>query len=215
MSKGLTIGELYKVGKRKPKKRSYPMYKSVPIDAHYCDVTLGTVACNTTGDVQHSNPIVQNTSVVGRTGKVARMKSIQIRVLITAGTTGALATTVHMLVLDRKPSGALPAMLDILNQILVTSMLNDVGSTRFKVLKRWNNILVGNSTTPTVGAEQQLIDDYLLLPYDAVYDVAGTTGAIAQMRENAVYLVRWSSVAAGTAAPNSYAQTRVRFYDMP
>lgn len=212
MSKGLTIGELYKLTKGKKRQQPrFPLYLPLSHEVNYVDANGGG-ACNSTGLVTHINVIAVNATVNGRTGKMVRMKSIQVKLMVTAGTTGTVATAMHMLILDRKPSGALPLVTDIVNAASPYNFLNDVGSTRFKVLRRWVHSLCGNSTTPAAGSERAFTEDYLMIPYDAVYDIANTSGVIAQMRENALYILATSDVAAGTAAPNSVCATRVRFY---
>jgi len=218
MSKGLTIGELYKVGKKKYKPKAQRVVFATRIaEANYRDDNTGGAATSidSTGSIFHLNPIAVGTSVNTRQGKAVRMKSVQIRAVVSAGTTTTVATAVHVLVLDRKPSGALPNINTIFDVAadFTKSMLADTGSTRYKILKRWNHVITGNSTTPATGGERHFIDDYVLLPYDAVWTVASTTGVIADMVENALYLVRFSDVAAGTAAPVGGYRTRVRFYD--
>jgi len=217
MSKGLTLAEVYGVGKQKRKYVSrVPKVLLAVKEAHYWDANGPTTFDNAggAGGIIHVNAIPMNDTVTGRTGKRVRMKSIALRGIATAGSAGTICSASLLIVLDRKPSGALPAVTDILVAANAVEMLNDVGSTRFKILKRINMQLIGNSTTVATGMERHFYDEYVMLPYDAVYDVVGTTGAIAQMRENALYVVGVGTVAAGTTAGVNVVRCRVRFYDV-
>lgn len=213
MSKGLTIGEIYKVKKPKQKSKFRPQTVLAMVrEVNYVDA-LSPTTFNSTGSIVHLNVIPVNATVVGRVGKVVRMKSVQIRGYATAGTTGTVCSAALIIVLDRKPSGALPAITSILTSVNPAALVNDDQSSRYKILRRIVVNLVGNSTTPATGLERAFIDEYLMIPYDAVYDVANATGVIAQMRENALYAIGLSEVAAGTAAGTFAASIRVRYYD--
>ena len=92
-----------------------------------------------------------------------------------------------MIVYDKRPTGALPSITDILNTATSTSMNNDANAGRFSILKRWDEILIGNLTAAANYTEAAVksCDWYLPLNSKAtVYKAAGT-GAIGDIEEGA------------------------------
>jgi hypothetical protein len=179
----------------------------------YVDLVSASYACNTTGSITLITTIPQGTSVVSRVGKRILIKSIQLRGRVEADTAATIAPWAFMLVYDKRPTGALPAITDILVSISSQSLNNDDNSGRFQILHRQDGVTIGNNTTPTVGTEAVTVNTFVKVNKASVYK-AGTTGAIAEIEQGAIYLVTVGTIAAGTADANLVAAFRTRFRDV-
>lgn len=187
--------------------------KSSAKEIGYVDLAAGQYAMDTTGSVTLIATIAQGASINQRIGKKARYKSVQIRGRVTSGTTTVVTDGCAMLVYDRSPRGALPAITDILNTVNSLSFNNTVNEGRFRILRRWDWIFAGNTTTPTTGQETHNWDEYVKLKgLPVVYGSAGT-GAIGDIEKGALYLVTCGATAAGNNASICYCGCRTRFYD--
>lgn len=181
--------------------------------ANYVDLASATYALDTTGSVTLVATIAQGASGSQRIGKKALYKSLQLRGSAFAGTTATVNDCAFLLVYDKRPTGSLPAITDILDSASVRSFNKDDNSGRFKILSRKDFVLTGNSATPSTGGEIINVDMYLKMNELPVVFKSAGTGAIADIEEGAVYLVTVGSVAAGTAAASLYCGIRTRFYD--
>lgn len=183
-------------------------------DAGFVDRAVSTFACDTTGTIVLAATVAQGVSVNQRVGKKAVWKSCQLRGNVTAGASGTVAEAALMLVYDRKPTNALPAITDILVTANSNAFLNDVNSDRFQIVRRWDWILQGNSTTPATGAESFPVDEYIDLKKRPVEFNAAATGAIGDIAKGALYFVSVGTLAAGATAPSLVMGNRTRFIDV-
>lgn len=192
-----------------------------PQERNYVDTLGGAFACDTTGTITLLNTVAQGVSTVQRVGKKCYMTSLQIRGSATANAVGVSNDIAMLIVYDKRPTGALPAITDILVGANSTSFTNDVNTGRFKILKRMDKILLGGTTLATNplvggsgdegGATVVNTDSYMKMPkLPVVYKALGT-GAIADIEEGALYLVTVGNVVAGTAAATLNANFRLRF----
>lgn len=183
-------------------------------ESGYVDLAQATRACDTTGTVTLVATIAQGAGTQQRVGKKVLLKSAQIRGSVFSGTTTTTALATVMLIYDKRPTGALPAITDILVTISSKAMNNDDNSGRFKIVRRWDWGLTGNSATPATGKEFfEFMEFADLKNMPSVYKSVNT-GAIADIEEGALYLVTLGDVAAGTAAASSSIQIRTRFLDV-
>lgn len=158
--------------------------------------------------------VAQGASVNQRVGKKIMWKSLQCRGTMNNRTTSVANDVAVMIVYDKRPTGALPAVTDILNTATAASFNNDANSGRFRILKRIDEVLIGNTTTPTTGQEEKDVSFFLdLKGMPSVFKAAGT-GAIGDIEEGALYLVCVGDNAAGTAAAYLTAGFRTRFIDV-
>lgn len=178
----------------------------------YLDTANATYACDTTGSITLLNAVPQGASVSQRVGKKIMGKSIQMRGLMSTGTTTTFADSAWMLVYDRRPTSALPAITDVLKSISPAAFNNDDNAGRFKILRRVDALLSGNTATPATGNEVRDVDEYVKCPYPTVYKAVGT-GAIGDIEEGAIYLVTVGSNVAGTTAISLTTAIRYRFMD--
>ena len=121
-----------------------------------------------------------------------------------------------MLVWDKMPNKALPAITDILDSANARSMNKRENASRFVILRRWDYVLTGKSDGSTVGGYVRSFDKYVRLPRDCVAScTAGdTTGVIANRISGALYLVTVGVNAAGNTAALLNATIRVNFEDI-
>lgn len=180
----------------------------------YVDLASTQYAFNTTGSITLLNTVAQGAGVQQRIGKKWKMTSLQFRGLLYNNTTAVLNDIAFMIVYDRRPTGSLPAITDILKTVNATSMNNDDNvPNRFQILKRMHTTLIGNTTTPATGMEAVDGDFYLPMQLPVVNKAVGT-GAIGDIEEGALYLVTVGNNAAGTAAAIMEGAFRLRFVDM-
>lgn len=184
--------------------------------ANYRDTTFAQYAANTTGAIACLNLVPQGATQTTRVGKKIMLKSLQCHGLMQADSTNALTQASYVIVYDRRPSGALPAITDIFDTVSPNSFLNDANSGRFKILKREDFTVIGNSTTgAATDKTAYAVDWYYKFPpkyAQTSYKAAGT-GAIDDIDEGAIYLVTLGSSVAGTADALFGAGFRLRFYD--
>lgn len=179
----------------------------------FVDTALATYAFDTTGTIVLIPTIAQGASVNQRVGKKVALKSLQCRGTVNNGTTATVTDNAFLVVYDKRPTGALPAITDILNTANSASMNNDANSGRFRILKRTDFILTGNSTSPATGNEAMDASFFLDLKGLPLIFKAAATGAIADIEEGALYFVTVGATAAGTAAATSSIGFRTRFVD--
>jgi len=188
----------------------------------YVDLALAGYPFDTTGSVTLLNTVAQGTTVNTRVGKKMIMKGLQVRGLSQNGSTALINDCAVIIVYDKRPTGALPAVTDFLVTASSNAFNNDANSGRFRILKREDFVLIGNTTqaAPPVSngniTEKSACDEdwYLdLKSLPTVFKALGT-GAIADIEEGALYLVTVGNTAAGTAAATLFTGFRLRFSDV-
>lgn len=188
--------------------------KKTPVDTGYVDLANATYACDTTGTITLLATIAQGTTVNQRVGKRAQYRSVQIRGNVQTNTATIESDVAILLVYDRCPTTTLPAITDILVTANSHAFNNDNNSGRFRIVRRWDVTLVGNTTAPATGKESLGFDEFVNLKgLNVVFKALGT-GAIADIEEGAMYLVTVGDQAAGTTAAALVAGFRVRFVDV-
>lgn len=180
----------------------------------FADTALTSYGLSTTGTVALLSDINQGVGVSDRVGKKVSMLSLQCRGVAFAGTAGTIADGSILIVYDKRPTGALPAITDILNTVSSSAFNNADNEGRFKILKRQDMVFIGNSTTPATGCEAYTADFFLKLPQLPLVFKSLGTGGIADIEEGALYLVTVGSVASGTTAATASLGFRLRFVDI-
>lgn len=180
----------------------------------YVDLAVAGRAFDTTGTITLVATISQGAGTTQRVGKRCNYRSVSIKGSLFSGTTttGALATL--LLVYDRRPTGVLPAITDILVSANSRSFNNDDNSGRFEIVRRWDYRFTGNLTTPATGNEYQMCQEFVDLKNRPIAFKAAGTGAIGDIEQGALYLVTVGDQAAGTGAASSNLGIRTRFVDV-
>jgi hypothetical protein len=188
----------------------------VPRELGYVDVTTAGYAMDTTGSVTQLNVVAQGAGVTQRVGKKIVLKGLQARGNMSNNSAATVNDVAFMIVYDKRPTGALPAVTDILTAASAFAMNNDANSGRFKILKRVDDVLVGNASAAAsyLDGMYKPCDFYLdLKNLQTTFKAAGT-GAIGDVEEGALYLVTVGSTAAGTGAAGLQIAFRLRFMDV-
>lgn len=181
-------------------------------NAGYVDLAYATYNMDTTGSIALVATIAQGAGVQQRIGKKASYKSVQVRGLCHSNTATTVADGAILLVYDREPTGALPAITAILNTATSQSFLNDDNSKRFRIMRRWDYTYCGPVGTPT-SASAYSMDEWVDMKNLPVQFKAAATGAIGDIATGALYVVTVGNIAAGTAAPVANIGFRTRFVD--
>jgi len=179
----------------------------------FVDLALATYPANTTGQITLVATIPQNASVNGRVNKKIMLKSVQVRGRVLADTATIVAGAAILLVYDRRPTGALPPITDVLVSASSNAFTNNDNQGRFSILYRRDYQLSGNSTTPATGNEIASINDFVKVNRRAVFKSLAT-GAIGDIEEGALYMITVGDVAAGTTDANFVVQLRTTFKDI-
>jgi len=181
----------------------------------YVDAGLLTLNADTTGSIALLNTVPQGAGVSQRVGKKIMLKSLQVRGSLNSNAACINVKTALMIVYDKRPTGALPAITDILDTITSTSLNNDANSGRFSILKRWDEVIIGNGAAPAnyTDAMFKNADFYIPLALPTTFKAAGT-GAIGDIENGALYIVSVGSTTAGTGAATYLLRPRVRFLDI-
>jgi len=184
-------------------------------DPGFVDLASATYNYSTTGSIALLNTVAQGASNSQRIGKRYRLKSLQCRGYILNNPDAIANDNAFLIVYDKKPTGSLPAITDILVSANSISFNNDANSGRFQILKRVDFIMTGNNTsTATVQSNTIMSCDFFLnLKMKPVVCKAAGTGAIGDIEEGALYLVTVGSTAAGTSAATGTMAFRVRYVE--
>ncbi len=184
--------------------------------AGYVDLALATYAMNTTGAIVLLATVAQGTTINERVGKKAVWKSLQCRGSISNDSAALVNDVSFLIVYDRRPTGSLPAITDILETARSNSFNNTQNEGRFRILKRVDHTLVGNSATAGQSTAMTAVNSDFFLDLKSakiVYKAAGT-GAIGDIEEGALYFVTVGNVASGTTDANMTVSFRTRFIDI-
>lgn len=228
MSKGLTIADVFELGKlaSKPKKRKTRRTITTAIPSSKLelkcrdDVFAGATEITTTASF-NVLAVAEGTGEDQRVGKRIYLHSLQVKATVFAGTTTTQAFVGLYVVQDKKPSGAYPAFTDIFRANGAGNLLNFTNSTRFRLLRRYEKILSGNIATPATGNETFYVEDYIPLGIYTEYDLS-SSGAVANIKENAIYTIAIANCATGATAPRftvlaspfgGVSAARLRYYD--
>lgn len=202
----------------RPSKFSYPMKRMAQTkETGYVDTAV-TGAMDTTGTIALINTVSQGTSVQQRVGKKVSLRGLQIRGnMVNSGAAAVANDVAYMIVYDKRPSGALPSISDILVSANANSMNNDNNAGRFKILKRVDAVLLGRTDAIANVQDTSMLgeDCYLDLKGIPTTYKSATTGAIADIEEGALYYVCVGvNTAVSTAAAQHNFFCRLRFVDI-
>lgn len=183
-------------------------------ESGFVDTVGATYGLDTTGSITHLSIIPQGASVNQRVGKRVALKSLQFRGFAANQSTAAYNDCAMLIVYDKRPTGSLPAITDILETANATAMNNDNGTGRFQIIKRADFELIGNNTNIT--SKTAVSADFWLDLKNKPWVAKDTgTGVIADVDEGAVYLVTvGSNPAGGSTAAGLTGQFRLRYIDM-
>lgn len=198
---------------RPAKRKSYGAVTRVRGETGYVDYAAQGFACDSTGSVTLLNAVGQGASTSQRIGKRISLKSVQLRGSILSKSATKEAAAVVMFVYDKRPTGSMPSMTDILVSSSAYSFNNDTNSSRFRILKRTKRQVIGNETDMTSAAFQDADAFLNLKGLPVTYKDVGT-GAIGDIEEGALYMVTIGDKPAGNEACELYGGVRLRYNDV-
>lgn len=200
---------------------TYPELKTV-------DRAVTTTDINTTGAVVLLNGLSLGTDYSNRIGRKVYMTSVQFSGYVQADAaavaTGAAVTSYTqqvrlLIVYDRQPNGAAPAVTDVLTVAAPQAQLNLNNRDRFKILFDKHYVfgpVVAQAAAPTITtASEPLIYNFnpmVKMTLPTIFN-GGNAGTVADMSTGSLYLVAVGTTAAGTTDANLVASSRVRFFD--
>lgn len=180
----------------------------------FVDLAAATYQYDTTGSVTLIATVAQGASTSQRIGKKIALKSLQCRGVHQGNASSIVNDIAMLIVYDKRPTGSLPAVTDILNTANAQSFNNDANSGRFRILKRVDKTLVGNTSSGITETCYVEADFFLKLKgLPCVFKAAGT-GAIGDIEEGALYLVTVGTLAAGATAASFQGGFRTRYVDV-
>lgn len=157
------------------------------------------------------NPVQQGATSYNRIGTKILIKSIDFRAnFYLAGSAPVYTAVRYLLVYDRQPNGAFPAIASILSENIGTppvhlSGVNMANRSRFVVLRDRQIILTAQDNMTSV---KEFVKTKLETQFSA------NTGAIGDITTGAIYLIAFSSVSSAvTLAVLSGAHCRIRYFD--
>lgn len=222
-----------KAKKFKPSGVPATTLKSSKHEIKSVDVPASNTAISTTASFALLNGMVQGTTQWNRIGRRVQMKSIAIRGRIyynqAGGAPGADYLRV-MLIYDRQPNGAAPAIGDIIaatDQAGTTTTtcfdgLNMSNADRFKVLREYvlhipsPAAIAGgaNQALQVEGAEKLGFKWFVKLGGLETHFKTGNAGTIADISTGSLYLVTFGQQAAADAQWGLTISARLRFDDL-
>jgi len=185
-------------------------------EAKYVDIASAVYNLNTTGSIAHMSIIPQGTTVNTRVGRKSELKYFQMRGVIFSDSTTTLASWAVYLVWDAQPNKALAAITDVLDTASSHSFSKRENVQRFKILRKWTGVNVGNNATPSTALAAHRIDEYVPLPKGLVIvpTTADATGAIGDIITGALLLLTIGDQAAGTGDAHLTMTARTGFSDI-
>ena len=184
------------------------------------DTTLGALNYDSNSAVANCmvllNTIPTGTSAITRVGKAVNMIGIQLRfqILAASATITQHCATLLIYVRNNNQAASLPAVADILVSQSANSLTNRDNSSKFKILRRWDDVITGNSTTPATGNECIVHDEYVKLNYlPAQWTAASTAGTIGEFEKGSLLLLTVGTGANGaTTTPTLASSSCTRAY---
>jgi len=182
----------------------------------YVDLATATYDFNTTGTITLIATVVQGAAVTQRVGKKILLKSLQIRGLASSDSATTTGQGALIIVYDKRPTGALPNITDVLNTATFNSFINDANSGRFKIIRRMNFAFAGNNTTggQQTEASNYVIDEFIKLKNRQTVFKAVASGAIGDIEEGALYAITVGNTVTGVADQYCNVGYRTRFLDV-
>lgn len=194
--------------KRKYGKRRYTLRKALMPETKSLVAALAP-ATNTTGSITLLNAIAKGTNDTGRIGNQVVIKSVWIRgFAAVTPATGVDQIHRYMLVWDKAPEGATPAITDILNAVTVYSFPNEDNRWRFKLMFDKTFSLNATAEAGSIKPIKPFIKCIKKVHYND-----NSLGDIRDIQSGALYFVAIGTSAAGATAGSYTGQSIIKFLD--
>lgn len=205
----------YRTYKRPKVVRKRGLVRRLGQEINFVDTAAASREMSTTGAISLLATIAQGAAQTQRIGRKIVLKSIQVRGSVYTGTTTVTSKVSWIIVYDKRPTGVLPAITDILVTANSNSMTNSENVGRFQIVARKDYAMVGN--TGTAGQQDSKtmynVEKFIKIRKPMVFKSAGN-GAIGDIEQGALYIVTVGDQATGTSDCSAYLGFRTRFLDV-
>lgn len=179
----------------------------------YVDKAVDLVSLNSTGDLVLVNGIAAGSGASEHVGREVTMRSVQINLRAQAtAATGVAQIVRFLLVYDRQPNGAAPAITDILTSTTVTAPRNLDNRKRFKIL--WDEVcpLADRITATESGVQHVYLRFYRRLRHPIEFN-ATTSATVTAITTGSMYFVGIGTEASGNTDADCVGTCRIRYAD--
>lgn len=162
--------------------------------------------------------VAQGTSTQQRIGRKIQWKGIDVKITVNGpNNTGIVERSGALsLVYDLQPGSSVPSVHDVYETSSVRAPRNEAGFERFRVLKEWRFVTVGNVAQNTYQANwHKFLRKYIKINKEGRFKTAGT-GAMGDISKGALYMVWRSDVTNASASGEKMVfqvDTRCHFRD--
>lgn len=177
--------------------------KMINSEVHYHDVTATGTTIDNVGNVILLSGMAQGDTSITREGSSILAKDLSYRLHLGLHSDAVLNQIRLIFFVDKQQNGATPLVGEILQTVSYLSPLDLDNGKRFVVLK--DQLVTMDSSS----RKNMVQKGFLKLPFHLKYD--GATGGIADMKENAIFLLVLSD--AGSNYPTIDYYTRFKWYD--
>lgn len=185
------------------------------VEKKVIDIAAGGYVCDTTGTVTLMNGVAQGTDFDDRIGRKYTNVTAQLQGSIQPldTTTGPTHCRV-MVIYDKQPNGALPAITDVLTASTSNAFMNLNNRDRFVVLCDHNVTIGGVSNTATQSFAQSpsvfTVNWYKAIKLETICD--GITGGVGDINSGTIFLLTIGDQAPGQGG-SFVGALRIRFTD--
>lgn len=200
-----------------------------------CDVVSASVAVSTTAQFILLNGVQEGSSFYNRIGRRISMRSLHLKFTLAPSGNGAGVgeTLRFMVIYDRQPNGAAPAISDLLldydntgaTGTTVKSGMNMNNSDRFVMLRDKILQIPNNGAAVALSAGQEAIMDQFeekgdfnwfvkLRGSEVHYKATSNPAVIGDIATGALYFVTYSNIAVATSGYNATYLARLRYSDL-
>lgn len=200
-----------------PRQKLKPEIKTVDTSAAsmYFDTNSAVANC-----MKLLNTIPTGVLAINRLGKKVEGTAVHIRGYIQASSATVYEKVTLLLVWIRNANqfATLPAVTDILVSQNSNSLTNRDNAPKFKIVRRWDYTIVGDTTTVDTESVLQNVEHYVPLKagkYVSTWTQGSANGTIGEFEQGAMILLTVGFNANGaTTTPVGEFKTRYYFYDV-
>lgn len=179
------------------------------------DRTVNSFPADTTGTVNLLNGVATGTDFTERIGRKILIKSIYIQGIVqTLDTVSNNCLNRLIVVLDKQPNGAAPAINDVLVSSNSTEQLNLNNRDRFRILadKRFATAQIDTTATQAFAGSPTCHVVKIYKKCNITTQYSGTTNGIGSLATNAIHMITVGNQVPGSGG-NFILSARVRFVD--
>lgn len=185
-----------------------------PVDIKFVDTAPASYGCDSTGTVTLLNGVATGTDFTNRIGRRIRNLSLELVGFLypESQTTTQMDLCRVLIVLDKQPNGAIPAITDVLTSSTSLAGRNLNNAKRFTILKDDMMECGSFSTTATQAVASAPTTQRLVyhLPLGMETEYLNTTSAITSISTNSIVLLTVGNATSGSGH-NLVAYVRILF----